>query len=186
MYISAHHIHLSFVPPISVIETAAFQFYHSQWSDLRYLLFLHSFSFRIVGYFPSVESCGMYDWREKKERPLMVSQKITQMEKIECEGRELKLKSWWNSVQHLTLKNTIVHVVLSAYKALLSTTHFDLLSLRVSYFCLIPQWIFTMTEKSNRDILLCYQKLNHSQLGNSLSKLHPAWSYTLFTPHSGL
>lgn len=49
----------------------------------------------------------------------MMNQNIVRVEKAECKGRELELESPWNSVQHLTLKKTIAHVVLSVYEALL-------------------------------------------------------------------
>lgn len=69
----------------------------------------------------------------------MESQKIAWVEMAECKGKQLELECSWNSIQDLTLKKTIVHVVLSADSALLSTTHSALFSLRVSYFYLIPQ-----------------------------------------------
>lgn len=63
--------------------------------------------------------------------PLMLSQKIVY-------GKELELESPWNSVQPLTSKKTIAHVILSVLKALLSNTHSNLFSLRV-YFHFMPQ-----------------------------------------------
>ena len=47
----------------------------------------------------------------------MESQKIGLVEKAECKGRQLDLESSRNAIQDLTLKKTIVHVVLSTYEA---------------------------------------------------------------------
>lgn len=69
----------------------------------------------------------------------MEKQKTAWAEKAECKGRQLELESSWNSIRDLTLKKTIVHVCGPERKALLSTTHSALFSLRVSYFYLIPQ-----------------------------------------------
>lgn len=177
-------LYTSPMTPISVIKPAAFQLHHSQQSGLRSLLFLHlSFSCRIVGFFLLLWEVVVCMGKKKS---LVESQKIGLVEKAECEGRHLDLESSWNGIQDLTLKKTIVHVVLSTYEALLSTTRSALFSLRVSYFCLITQWIFKMTEKSNRKI--CYATKNWTilSLGTVCPKCRQL-GHTLFSPpHSVL
>lgn len=92
------------------------------------------------GVFPSVESCGLYIKKQNKQKnkPSDESQKIVWVEETECKERQLEWESSRNSIQDLTLKKTVAHVVLSADKARLSTTQSDLFTHNSFLFLLNP------------------------------------------------
>lgn len=111
---------------------------------------------------------------EQRKGSLMVSQKIAGVEKPECKGRELESESPRNSIRLLTLKKTM-----RPERKWSSAEHHPFWLSR----CLFP---FNPTvncehdRKPHKETLLCYQALDHSQLGDSLSKVLPAWSQALF------